>query len=47
MEPYGLNGSLPAAELAWLLFAGSGEPGMYMLYSELRADREEEHKIFD
>ncbi|MDE7394952.1 MAG: hypothetical protein K2M95_02380 [Clostridiales bacterium] len=45
MEPYGFNGSLTPADIAWLLFSETGEPGMYMLYSELRKDKE--RSIFD
>lgn len=45
MEPYGFNGTLSASELAWLIFAETGELGMYMLYNELRNDKE--RSIFD
>ncbi len=47
MEPYAFNGTLPAVDLAWMLFANSGEPGMYLLYRELRGDRDQERTIFD
>lgn len=40
----GMGGGL-SAELAWLLFAESGNPGLYMLYSDLR--KGEDRGIFD
>lgn len=38
-------GSVPAAELAWLMFTQTGMPGLYMLYSDL--ERGHERSIFD
>ena len=43
---YGFNGSLTPADLSWLLFAQTGELGMYMLFNELRID-DRERSIFD
>ena len=43
---YGYNGSLTPADLAWLLFAQTGELGMYMLYNDL-SFVENERNIFD
>ena len=43
---YGYNGSLTPADLTWLLFYATGEPGMYMLYSELREDNRD-RSVFD
>ncbi len=36
---------VPAAQLAWLMFAETGMPGLYMLYSDLKP--EHERSIFD
>ncbi|MCI8458384.1 MAG: hypothetical protein HFE46_01795 [Clostridia bacterium] len=41
----GATGGLTAGNLAWLLFAQTGMPGLYMLYSDL--ERGEERSIFD
>ena len=42
---YGYNGSLTPADISWLLFSATGQPGMYLLYKELMTDRE--RSIFD
>ncbi|MDE6398135.1 MAG: hypothetical protein K2L51_02330 [Clostridiales bacterium] len=44
MDPLGTAG-LPASELAWLMFAQTGMPGWYMLYSDLEYGKE--RSIFD
>ncbi len=43
---FGAGGTLPAAELAWLMFAQTGMPGLYMLYSDLN-NGERERTILD
>ena len=45
MGGMGTSDGMPAANLAWLLFAQTGMPGLYMLYSDLA--RGEERGIFD
>ena len=45
MGGMGTSDGMPAANLAWLLFAQTGMPGLYMLYSDL--ERGEERGIFD
>lgn len=42
---YGAGG-MPASALAWMLFAQTGYPGMYMLYSNL-THGERERSILD
>jgi|InofroStandDraft_1065614.scaffolds.fasta_scaffold100789_2 hypothetical protein len=43
----GTGASLPAAELVWLMFAQTGMPGLYMLYSDLNNNGERERSILD
>lgn len=45
MGGMGTSDGMPAANLAWLMFAQTGMPGLYMLYSDL--ERGEERGIFD